>query len=255
MSMLQAGADLGFLDVSMGLVPGLSGVNKFGRNPDVDLAAPEDIWDGGGVWVAPTTARLHNLVSTSASDAAAGVGAQTVRIWGLVSWTAEEVSEDLTLNGVSNVATVNAYVIIHRIAVLTYGTSGPNVGVLTATAQTDGTVTARINASAGQTQMAIYGVPSTHQLHLLQWYASVNLAAAVNVDMTLLVNPTPQSGTGFLIKATIGVRNNGTSVALMPYLVPRPFDGPAIIKIQGATSVDDAEVSAGFDGVLASHAR
>ena len=255
MSMLQTGANLGLLDVSMGLVPGLSGVNKFGRNADVDSASPEDIWDGGGIWVAPTVARLHNIVSSSGSDAAAGVGAQTIRVAGLVSWTAGEVTEDITLNGVTNVPTVNAYVIIHRLEVLTYGGSGPNVGVITATAQTDATVTAQINATQGQTQMAIYGVPFSHDLYLLHWDASVDLASAANVDVSLLFNPTPQSGTGYLAKAVLGLRNNGTSAMELGYAIPRKFAGPGIMKVQAVVSVDDSDIFAGFDGVLVAHAR
>jgi hypothetical protein len=54
------------LEIARGKVPGLSCINKFGRNSDVD--ASEDIWDGGGLWVPPTAARLHNLASGSTTD-------------------------------------------------------------------------------------------------------------------------------------------------------------------------------------------
>ncbi len=48
------------LEIAKGNVPGHSTVNKFGRNTDIDTAAKEDIWDGGGLWVAPTQARKHD---------------------------------------------------------------------------------------------------------------------------------------------------------------------------------------------------
>jgi hypothetical protein len=58
------------LEVAMGNKAGISHINKFGRNPSIDTAtAPEDIWDGGGLWVPPTTARLHDIASSSANDA------------------------------------------------------------------------------------------------------------------------------------------------------------------------------------------
>lgn len=57
------------LSVAEGKVSGHKPVHKFGRNFEVDTTStPEDIWDGGGVWVPPTQARIHDLVSTSAQD-------------------------------------------------------------------------------------------------------------------------------------------------------------------------------------------
>jgi hypothetical protein len=57
------------LSIARGLFPNMSHVNKFGRNPDIDIATdPEDIWDGGGLWVPPTAARTHDIVSSSAND-------------------------------------------------------------------------------------------------------------------------------------------------------------------------------------------
>jgi hypothetical protein len=47
----------------------ISYINKFGRNPDIDVATdPEDIWDAGGLWIPPTVARTHDLSSTSDED-------------------------------------------------------------------------------------------------------------------------------------------------------------------------------------------
>ena len=84
--------------------PSILAVNKFGRNTDVDSAAAEDVWDGGGIWVAPTAARVHNLVSADAADDAAGTGAQTVLVTGLDgTWT--ETSETVTMDGITPVAT------------------------------------------------------------------------------------------------------------------------------------------------------
>ena len=65
------------LEVPRGNVPGVTSVNKFGRSTDVDTGY-RDVWDvvGTKTWVAPTTARVHNIKSSSASDDGdpAGVG-------------------------------------------------------------------------------------------------------------------------------------------------------------------------------------
>lgn len=53
--------------VAMGLVKGMSFIAKFGENTDID-GAFEDIWEGGGTYVAPTTSRLHNIASTDGED-------------------------------------------------------------------------------------------------------------------------------------------------------------------------------------------
>lgn len=66
------------------------GVNKFGRNPDVDTAL-EDIWDGGGTYVFPTQARLHALVSDDAADDGKATG--TVTLLGALA------GDIFTLNG------------------------------------------------------------------------------------------------------------------------------------------------------------
>ncbi len=239
----------------MGNVNGTTGVNKFGLNSDVDAA--EDIWTQGGDFVEPTTARTHDIVSTSTADDGdvAGTGAHTIRVWGLTGWGAAEVTEDLTLDGQTNVATANAYVFINRMQILAAGSGGTNAGLITATAQTDSTVSAAIAIGEGQTLQAIYGLPSTQTFYMstyhTTWYGAAG--AGVNeVKMQLLVEDTPATATSlFVAKHTAGMVSSGDSRVehhFEPYFA---IPGPAIIKIRcTATSAANAELSAGFDGFL-----
>ncbi len=248
------------LDIARSYYTGIIKVNKFGRSTNVDQNDDTDIWDGANtsddekIWVAPTTARVHNITSTSTSDdgSPVGVGARTIQVYGLTSWNTAETSEVITLNGTSDVATSNSYVIIHRMKVLTWGATSVNVGVITATAVTDGTITAQINASEGQTQMAIYGIPSTQKAYVPKYYASaIRSASSLSVKISLLVNTNPSAElTGFLVKHTMGLATEGTSYASHEWKPYFSVSGPAMIKVQAASSLDNTDVSAGFDAIL-----
>lgn len=247
-----------FSEVALGRIPGRSSVNKFGAAPNGVQVTATDIWSRANatptqqIWLAPTAARLHAIVSSSTSDDGnpAGVGARTLRIYGLKTWDSNESSEDITLDGTTPVNTANSYVIIHRMKVLTMGASGPNVGTISATAATDGTVTAIILPGEGQTEMAIYGVPSTKIALLHMWYAQIDKAAVAPTacDFELRVNENPNvQTTGFLRKADISVQSDGVNSKTRKHNLPIRFDGPCIIKIQGIASAADIDGEAGFD--------
>lgn len=249
------------LRISRGGYSDISKVNKFGRSTNVDSGTATDLWDGANatddidVWVAPTQARTHQIASTSANDDGdpAGTGAQTIRIFGLTDWDTKEVSEDITMNGVSNVATSNQYVIIHRMVVLAWGSAGPNVGTITATADTDSTVTAQINAGFGQTQMCVYGIPSVQDAYLTEIYTTIlraNLGTSeAHADMTLFYNSIPDTvTTGFITKETWGCGTRAPS--LHPYNPYFKLEGPGIIKIQATGSANNLDVSGNFDLIL-----
>ena len=73
-----------------------------------------------------------SIASASASDAAAGTGARTVRIFYVDATGATAGFEDVTLNGVTFVNLVTATkCFIEKIEVLTVGSTGSNVGILT----------------------------------------------------------------------------------------------------------------------------
>lgn len=249
-----AGSDF-FLEVSKGNFRAHSTVNKFGRNPDIGTATdPEDVWDAGGIWAAPTQARVHNIASSDAADTSAGTGARTVKIYGLTDWDTAEVNETIVLNGASIVATVNSYVIVHRMQCMTFGSGGTNAGNITATAVTDATVTAQISIGKGQTLMAIYGIPSIQTLYVVQWYIAMNRAqvSAANADMDLLVmESADQSDSGFVDKHHLGLATAGSSHAPHEFKPRFPVTGPAIVKVQVENvSANSTDISAGFDGVL-----
>jgi len=237
------------------------GVNKFGRTENVDNGISTDVWDRANptddqdIWIAPTVARVHQIVSSSASDdgSPVGVGARTLRVFGLTSWDADgETTEDITLNGTTNVATSNSYVIIYRLAVLTKGATSANVGTITATADTDATVTAQIQPSAGDTQMAIFGVSSKFDCYLISFYGSVQaVSSGKEIKITLLVNPEPDAElTNFLTRHTFGIGGSGTTAIQHMFKPYVRLVGPGIFKVNVTGDADNMDVSAGFDIIL-----
>lgn len=261
------------LEVSRGKIAGHSTVNKYGRATDGIQVTATDIWDRADaaatqqIWVAPTAARIHEILSTSDADSdsggtvAQGQGARTIRIFGLTTWGTAESNEDIimdgTATGVNSVDTANSYVIIHRMKVLTHGTAGPNVGIITATAQTDATVTAQIGVGNGQTEMSIYGIPSTQKAYMTSFDVNAhntgNPATVIETDFSMLVNEHPnvdETSAAFLVKANIGLIASGSTVFSKRYDPPFEIVGPAIIKFQAIATTADTEGVAEYDLIL-----
>lgn len=256
------------LEVAKGNVPGHYAVNKFGSSSNVDTT-PTDIWDHAtqNTWLPPTAARVHEIVSTSDADSdtggtvAQGAGARTIRIWGLQDWDTAETSEDIimdgTATGANSVDTVNSYVIIHRMKVLTTGSVGlfSNVGIISAIATTDGTTTAQIFTGKGQTQMAILGVPSTQSFFMYGLHGSiakdspgVTPKAGAIVFSTVDVENNPFT---YLFKHTWTLQGDGLTSSTVPFSPPKnAFDGPCIIKVAMVADTNDSLADASFDGVL-----
>lgn len=257
------------LEVAKGNVAGHFSVNKFGSSSNVDQT-PTDVWDHASqnIWLAPTSAQTHQIISTSDADSdtggtvAQGAGARTIRVYGLQDWDTAETSEDIimdgTATGVNSVDTVNSYVIIHRMKVLTTGSVGPfaNVGTISAIANGDGTTTAQILAIKGQTQMAIFGIPSTQKFYMYNFAASIahTSAAPATADSAGIIifqsTDIENNPTVFTFKHTASIQDNGLTTLDEPFPVPKIFEGPCIIKIAMVASKDDAFCDASFDGIL-----
>lgn len=248
------------LRVSAGVVSGISAVNKFGENTDIDTGTdPEDVWSKGGIWIPPTAASIHTIVSSHVSDdggasTATHTGARTVRVYGLKTWDTSETSEDVTLSGTSEMVTANSYVIIHRLQVITSGTSDTNRGIIEAVEAASSEISsAEILAEHGQSHMAIYGISSLDRFFVADWDIDLNKsgqAGTAQVDFCVRENADEASST-WNIKEELGVSTTGSSFVehtFHPYL---PVVGPAIIKVQvREVSGSNTNVSSGFEGYL-----
>ncbi len=206
------------LEVLKGSISGHSGDTKFSRNIEIDSGVAADIWDGGHtvasggvslIWLAPTAARIHTIASTSANDTTGGTGSNSVELSYLPDWDTAETTETVTGDLNAGIAMNNAAVIINRMEVIIQSTSTIiNDGIITATAATDNTISAQIRAGQGQTQMSMYGVPSTQRMCIGRLYGNVNKAggAAGLLDATLLANTAPDVNTvPFITKHTFGL--------------------------------------------------
>lgn len=245
------------LAISLGLIPGIRTVSETGFVMDGVSSTPTDIWGGADVallspgqqlWIAPTTARRHNIVSTSASDTSAGTGMRTVAVTGLTSWSTAEVTEIVTMNGLTNVLTVNAYVIINDMTMVTCGSAGPNVGRVTATAQTDGTLTVSMRPVSGRTTTTIYGIPSTKSIVFQRWDAFLNRESGASfVEFKFLVNLNPAvQASGWIEADRRSCAASGTSAAHFEIKPPPRVQGPAIFKVQATASKTGTSAGASY---------
>jgi hypothetical protein len=242
------------LEVAAGNVSDTLPLNKYGLNGDVDTAASEYLWSAGGSFVLPTTARLHDLVSDNAADdgAPVGTGAHIIEVFGLdASYNLQ--SEEVTLNGTSNVATANTYTMIHRLRVKEAGSTNSNVGTITATAQTDATVTAQIEPTVGSTQMAIYVVPNGYTFYMTQFYLTIDKssggAASLEVEVVQIMNVDQTTDSEIVRHDEKAHSTNNPSIShsFAPY---KSFSEKSLVFIRVTTDTNNVEVSGGFDGYL-----
>lgn len=238
---------MGMLDYMLFSAPGRSWTNKFGLNPDVDAA--EDVWFQGGSWVAPTAARIHNLVSTDADDTVGGAGCRAVMVFGLdANW--DKQSETVLLNGTTNAPTVNVYQRIYRLKGTRFGASGGNEGAITATAVTDATVTIGIGIGLGQSLFGLYTTARARTGYITQYYADLAAAGStVDVEMRLWKREEADSGeAGWTLLHAKGLLAIGQSGFLHPFnpyaTVPEKTDVRLEAVPQAGTNI---RIAGGFD--------
>lgn len=238
-----------YLEVSRGNIAGHERKNKAGHNNDVDtLTDPEDMWDAGGTWVAPTAARVHSIVSTSILDTSAGTGARTVTIQGL-NGSYVYTTETVSLNGTVPGNTVNSYVIIDYMFVATAGSLATAQGVITATAAVDLTVTAQINVGDNQTHMAIYQIPASTKGYLNRVaFGMTQATAGSNCECHLM---TKTDGGVWLVRRVVFLNNSGNSQQTIEIRPPLEVQAKTSIKLRiFSVSASNTQVEGGFDLTL-----
>lgn len=159
-------------------------ITKFGQNPLIDTGTvPEDIWNYGGVYTGfPTGSAETITVTSSATTSDAGL---TLFLTGLDANYAIQ-SETITFNGSGVGVTANTYMRINRAyVVLPKSGKTTNVGDLTAThTTTTGNIFFKMVAGTGQTNLALYTIPSGYTGYLKTYRASMADTTANHAQLT-----------------------------------------------------------------------
>jgi hypothetical protein len=238
------------LRAAQGLIPKTSIITKFGLNSDVDTGTAEDVIGQGGTYVQPTAARVHNFVSDSVNDTSAGTGARTLLIRG-IDGSSNQASETITMNGTTPVASVSSYLHIHLVQVVTVGSTGSNVGTITATAVTDATVTITVEPTLNQSTSSIYLVPTGYKAYIIKIRARMSQAtASATSNVDLLVKA---SGGGYQLKTRLGLNNSGSSFVFNDYTMSSPFiiQAGSFIKMRcSSVSNNNTEIMGEYDLIL-----
>jgi len=146
------------MEVLKGNVPGHQLIHIHGHNGNVGTTII-DLWGNASKLVYLSAAEQMNIASDSASDASAGVGARTVQIRG-VDANFVKITENITMNGTTDVLTTKSFLRVVQIVVLTVGTSLENVGSITATADTAATLQDVLEPTLNHSTSAHYTSPA-----------------------------------------------------------------------------------------------
>jgi len=236
------------LQVARGQITMHKPLFKFGINGDVGTSV-ETVWAQGGTYVYPASATVMKISSSSADDAAAGTGARTISIAGLDA-SYNEISETVILNGQTEVNTVNSYLRIFRMFVVTAGSGATAAGTIyagtgTVTSGVPATVYGMIAFNANQTQMAFWTVPAGYTLYLMGvFYSSGNSTANAWSNFQLIQRPL-----GGVFRQQSSTRMPGSGDFVLDLHTPIAFPEKTDIEIRAVASAGASNVSAEFEGI------
>ncbi len=233
---------------ALGVKAGLTGIDRFGRNADVDAAsAAEDIWDGGGLYTGfPTAAgETVNVFSSSANDTSAGTGLRTLIISGLDANGAVQ-SETITLNGTSAVTSTGTYTRVNLAYGVTAGSGGVNAGTITVRhTTTTANVFTIIPIGANRSQVCAYTVPLDKRAVLTGLRCGVTNNQASAQEVTLGIMTRELSGV-FRLERSIIVTTMGPSEDIRLAGIPLASRTDIVVRATTASG-DNLAVTAQMD--------
>ncbi|MCK5615625.1 hypothetical protein KAR91_77890 [Candidatus Pacearchaeota archaeon] len=183
----------------------------------------------------------------------AATGATIIHLYGLDS-NFDEAEEFVVLNGAGSVNTIRTYWRIYKMHIDgAVSRTANNVGIITATAAVDGTVTAQINATNGQTLMAIYTIPNG-KTGCMVHFSSTIFKGAVGALSNSTLRQTKfagPDGAGSIIEHYFGMATDGNSHVHHPYGPYKRFEEKTDIFMRADTvTANDTEVTGAFDIIL-----
>lgn len=189
-----------FSEVALGNIPNYEVGNKFGRNADISIVTtPEDIWANGGEYTGQPigyTPETLTVFSSSTDDTSLGIGARTIQISGLKTPTSTQYeTEDIIMNGTTNVVTTSTWWRVNRVKVLTAGTTGNNVGNITVRATTTVVnIFATMPIGFNQTTIGAYTIPFGKTMIIKRVRTTITRASGAAGSATISLRIRPLGG-------------------------------------------------------------
>ncbi len=232
--------------VASRLDSGYKPIRLFGENSDIN-ATLEAVWEVGGSYVFPATAQQMEVISSSASDAAAGTGARTVHLHYLDANYAEQV-ETVTMNGVTAVATSATNILrILDFHVATAGSGLVNAGNIDVRNLADTPIYSRIATGENTAHTAVYTIPASSTAYLICASFSAGAAVANHVTRFFIEVTTDHNDT-----LTAGIFNTKYLVQAMDASHSVDFGLPIKVPAQAdimITAISDNAAAAVYSSV------
>ena len=232
-------ADKYFIDIAAGKHTGVSSIHKFGAVPEMSISATGTIWDINDTvypWATwDSGADVVNIERNHVDDD----GLQ-IKVEGLDANYAS-TSDTITISGADTAGTVE-FIRVFRAYVI----GGTNTGAVDIEyAAAGGAVIASIQAGYGQTQMAIYTVPSGYTGYLTQGTASIEAGgdATGNMFVRYFGNGGFRVGHSFEVSATGGQY-------FYPFSTPIQLPAKTDIDVRSTCRSNNSRITAAFDVVL-----
>ena len=172
---------------TLGRVAGHSRMAVYGHR--ATPVAGDDVWEGGGAYPLQSTATKLEILSASANDTAAGTGARTFVIQGLDT-NFNQISETITMNGVTPVQTALTYLRVNSLTIATSGSGQVNAGDVTLRVTGAGATQAIARAGYGFAKQCVFTVPNGFTLlvtDVLPECGGVNTATAIVMAFTRIL--------------------------------------------------------------------
>lgn len=238
------------IPIAAGRFRGITIVNKFGINRDVD--GPEDVWNVGGTYTGfPDDAETVQVFSSDAADTIDGTGARTVQLYGLDA-SGAEITETVNMSGVTPAVTTLEFWRLNRAVVRSAGTGGANAGTITIRqSATTANVFGSVYPGSNQSEIAAYTIPAGKTGYIREINVSVNRASTAGqadreAECSLFIRP---PGEVFQTKAPMAVSNGSPFIRILYGGIQCRELSDLKIRVRSVSRTDTV-VAAGFDLVL-----
>lgn len=227
---------------------GYSRLAGFGQRENLTSGALVDLWQGTAdvIPLPPDAGEQMQIVSTSAGDAAAGVGARKVHIHYLDA-NGNESFEIVTMNGVMPVLTTATNIrFVQSMHTHEAGANKITSGTITISkAGAPATVYNQINAGGNMSLTGQIMVPANKTFYMTSWDCS----STDNTPTSIRLRGTSHLGVLlpgiFLFHDSVYLES---SVLFNAFPVPLKFPALSIVKVSAIASIAGAKASCSFEG-------